>query len=300
MEIQAGRLAYRSIDTTLRLTEIMRQRGLDDVTSRFKDALESLRVGDLSEESWRLLTSRAAFDLSAAEVEGFDQALRLYFTKDEVRDFNYRQLEVSGQPVKRIKAVHEPAIASKAHSDDADNLDGEFNVAIGCRVMLTSNLWVENGLVNGSMGTVHDLVWKPGSDPSISSPFVILCKFDNYDLERPTYGDTGAVPIFQKQSKFEYNNCNCSRTQFPLRVAYAITVYKSQGLTLPRVVLNFSKKDFAPGLSYVALSRVKKLDGIMFETALNLDRFSTSESDFSRDRTNDQMARTRHIPTVRR
>ncbi|KAG5972380.1 hypothetical protein E4U58_006660 [Claviceps cyperi] len=81
-----------------------------------------------------------------------------------------------------------------------------------------------------------------------------------------------------------------TRTQFPLTVAYAITVHKSQGTTLDRAVVDVSAKDFSPGLSYVAVSRVKTLDGIMChdhpppytllssvivsESALPLSRFS--------------------------
>jgi len=47
--------------------------------------------------------------------------------------------------------------------------------------------------------------------------------------------------------------------QFPLRLAYGITVHKSQGLTLSKAVLNLATKEHALGLSYVAVSRVKTL-----------------------------------------
>lgn len=44
-----------------------------------------------------------------------------------------------------------------------------------------------------------------------------------------------------------------------MTVAYAITIHKAQGLTLPSAVLNLSDKDFTPGLSYVAVSRVRSI-----------------------------------------
>ena len=57
-------------------------------------------------------------------------------------------------------------------------------------------------------------------------------------------------------------------------MAYAITVHKSQGLTLLRVVLNLDQAEFAAGLSYVAVSRVKTLSGIIFEKLFDLDSFT--------------------------
>src|SRR2546423_12371650 len=54
---------------------------------------------------------------------------------------------------------------------------------------------------------------------------------------------------------------------FPLVVAFAVTIHKAQGMTVDRAVLDISRSDFALGLSYVAVSRVRNLGGIMFEKA---------------------------------
>jgi ATP-dependent DNA helicase PIF1 len=72
--------------------------------------------------------------------------------------------------------------------------------------------------------------------------------------------------------------------KFPLRLAYAITVHKSQGLTLSRVVLNLNQKQHCLGLSYVAVSRVKTLAGLLFEIPFDFDRFVLVDSAVSRDR----------------
>jgi hypothetical protein len=63
----------------------------------------------------------------------------------------------------------------------------------------------------------------------------------------------GIVPVFTTTCQFEYRGAVCSRTQFPLRLAYTITVYKSQGLTLSQAVLNLNQKEHCLGLSYVAV-----------------------------------------------
>jgi ATP-dependent DNA helicase PIF1 len=69
-----------------------------------------------------------------------------------------------------------------------------------------------------------------------------------------------------------------------LRLAYGITVHKSQGLTLKRVVLNVNQREHCLGLAYVAISRVKALSGLLFEGSFDFDRFKRAESVNSKDR----------------
>jgi len=57
----------------------------------------------------------------------------------------------------------------------------------------------------------------------------------------------------------------CSRLQVPLSLAWAITAHKSQGLILPKAVIDLGKKEFAAGLSFVSISRVRSLDDILFK-----------------------------------
>jgi ATP-dependent DNA helicase PIF1 len=187
--------------------------------------LSELRVSQLSRESWELLCTRTANLLSPTEVT------------EEVRLTNFDKLPCANRPVKKILARHKGRNAIKATEDEADNLCPDIHVCIGARVMLTTNLWTEMGLVNGSMGTVHDITWEDGQHPS-TLPSIILIKFDEYNGPDFVHNTPGVIPVFPATRRFEYKGVACSRTQFPLRLAYAITVHKSQGLTLSRAVLN--------------------------------------------------------------
>ncbi len=168
-------------------------------------------------------------------------------------------------------------------------------VCIGARVLLTANLWTEMGLVNGATGIVFDLEWEAGEYSSTSLPSLILVKFDNYS--RPLFpGCLPAIaPIFPVTRQFEYNKVTCSRQQFPLRLAYALTVYKSQGLTLSRVVLNLSQREHCRGLSYVAISRVKTLNGLLFESPFDFEHFTSIASVTPTDRELDIVERDRQL-----
>lgn len=75
----------------------------------------------------------------------------------------------------------------------------------------------------------------------------------------------GSVPIFKITKSFN----KMRRTQFPLLVAYAITVHKSQGLTLDKAIIDLGTSEKSLGLTYVALSRVKKFEDLTFESSFN-------------------------------
>jgi ATP-dependent exoDNAse (exonuclease V) alpha subunit len=164
--------------------------------------------------------------------------------------------------------------------EEAGNLHKAFPVCLGARVMLTENLWTERGLVNGALRTVRDITWAAGDDPTKDLPLALIVAFDKYQGPTIPHADDGTpfVPVFTSKREFYRGAAQCWRTQFPLTVAWAITVHKSQGITVRKAVLNIARRDFVPGLSYVAVSRVKSLSGIMFEEPFDYSRFRGTPS----------------------
>ena len=87
----------------------------------------------------------------------------------------------------------------------------------------------------------------------------------------PIVDDDSVIPL---KTSFESQSRPMARTQLPLRLAWAVTVHKSQGLMLPRIRLGLGKKEFSCGLTFVqvALSHVTSLDGLLFIEELNWER----------------------------
>ena len=139
--------------------------------------------------------------------------------------------------------------------------------------MLTRNLCTETGLVNGSLGTTQKIIYQEGQGPP-SLPVVIIVKFDTYTGPSCFSNITNCVPISPCFSTSEAHGRKFERTQFPLKLAWAITIHKSQGLTLDRAWIDLGKSERSLGMSYVALSRVRNLEDIVIEP-LSLERLTS-------------------------
>ena len=126
-------------------------------------------------------------------------------------------------------------------------------------------------------------------------PSVLLVYFSKYSRpDFPNYGPK-IILIFPVICQFEYKGVPYSCTQFPLRLVYAITVHKSQGLTLSRVVLNLDQKEHCLGLSYVTISQVKALRRLMFKTPFNYSHFTVNNTPIVRDQELDISVRKKQI-----
>lgn len=148
----------------------------------------------------------------------------------------------------------EPTWSSKAvlkdkFSESSIPCDLELNLRIGARVMALCND-VKQGFYNGMLGFVTGL-----------TPDVVTVKMDNGNkikFEKHTWSNNQFVLKDDEIVSEEIGSC----TQFPLTLAWAITIHKSQGLTFDKVILHVART-FCPGQLYVALSRCRTLEGIV-------------------------------------
>ena len=146
-------------------------------------------------------------------------------------------------------------------SNDINELIGlnyEFHSAIGARVMLMRNIDIKKKLINGARGTIVGYVSNENED--LSQIFAIKIKFDFQEFNEPPIDVTRKiVNIYQMM------NGECFTIyQFPLRLAWAVTAHKAQGQTLDKVSIDIGCQAFAHGAFYVALSRVRKLEDVLF------------------------------------
>lgn len=123
------------------------------------------------------------------------------------------------------------------------------------------------------------MVWPTGSTRS-ELPLAVLVSCKTYKgptlwhtEPRPDFPNgVPIVPVTPLTTTFDINGKIMSRTQLPLRLAWAVTIHKSQGLTLERIKLGLGKREFSTGLTFVGLSRVKALDRIMIVDQVNYSR----------------------------
>ncbi|KMQ84311.1 atp-dependent dna helicase pif1-like protein [Lasius niger] len=133
--------------------------------------------------------------------------------------------------------------------------------------MLRSNLKVSEGLVNESMGIIRGFQWPALRKDQLEDgelPKKIFVQFDDptigNSLKEPN-GYVGISPIsvvYQGNKGYE----NIERTMLPIILSWAVTVHKLQDTTVDKAVIYLGNKIFAKGQAYVALSRVRSLQGL--------------------------------------
>ena len=221
-----------------------------------------LRTGDYTESDWELLLTRQPN--KAQNVSEFDDATRLYFSNEEVANYNFEKLSALHQPIARVNARHSSDLAKKASSDEMSGLEPCIFLAKGARVMLAVNLWTDVGLCNGATGTLIDFIYANNTEPP-HLPEAVIVKFDKY--RGPSISDpiSSCVPICPITVTSQILDGLHERQQLPLKLAWAMTIHKSQGLTLSKAWIDIGKTERTAGISYVAISRVRTLSSCIIE-----------------------------------
>ncbi|XP_073287601.1 uncharacterized protein [Primulina huaijiensis] len=290
----SGFTKYRQFTESVELKVQQRQQGNQDA---FKAALEGLRNSDVTLAHWETLTTRCQANLSLSEIRSFEDAIRLYPTGAMVNEFNHGCQRDSKQPILKVSATHKTtdAIAAAATGSQAGQLEAQLDLCIGCKLMILENLWTERGIVNGTQCRLYDIVWRPGTDPRKDPPLCLLVAVPKESYGGPyveEYSFRGlsyaVVPIFRSKRDFWLNGETRYRTQFPVKLAYALTIHKAQGMTLPKAVLNLTQGTKNVSVYYVGVSRVKRLEDVMFEEAFDLERLTAATTALQEMRQQDE------------
>ncbi len=247
------------VHETVVLNQIHRQ-----AEETFRDMLGRVRVGAASEGDIALLRSRLGLDWQSLEIRP-----TLLFSRramvDKINAVNLGKLEgevmiwkaktlfvgtagsshlgesqLRGGPKLSMEEL-ERAVAT---FDRDGPYDETLQLKLRAQVMLTVNLDLDHGLVNGSRGVIV------GFDTRGAEPLPVVL-FKN-----------GLKETVGRHSWYLDDYQQVVRSQLPLRLAWAGTIHKAQGATLDCALVDIGKSTFEYGQAYVALSRVKSLDSL--------------------------------------
>jgi len=221
------------------LTTIHRQH-----EGEFKYMLNAVRHGRVTAEIAERLNSTGARDAPT------DGVITLTTTNAAVNRIN--ATELARLPGKILTANAE---VSGEFGGRAFPADEALQLKIGAQVMFLRND-ADQRWVNGSVGLVTKIdqfvhVEIDGEEHQVQ-PAV---------WEKYKYSYSAVTKALKKDIVAEF-------TQFPLRLAWAVTIHKSQGKTYDRAVVDLGQRSFAPGQTYVALSRITALEGLYLSRAL--------------------------------
>lgn len=140
-------------------------------------------------------------------------------------------------------------------------VDLNIDIKIGCRVMTMRNCPM-NTYHNGTIGTLREI----DNDQSL-----LIIELDNGDfIEVPKYKFQSINYKYDKSADKLTHQVTGEFIQYPIRLAYALTIHKSQGQTFDKVIIDLGRGAFAHGQTYVALSRCRTLEGIILRRPIKM------------------------------
>lgn len=260
-EVVVGRFAFESacwkscLLLPVVLTKIERQ-----TDTAFQTLLNECRIGAPSVASIELMKSRQGLDWKKKLIK----PTLLFSRNADVDAINEKNIQALAKPIRSYAArtqveapADDPGLEvpfGEALERCVTKLDSDasycatLELCLGAQVMLLVNKDVGAGLVNGSRGVIVDF------------------RYDGAPIVQFLHGD----PVVIERQRWTSADCSAiHREQIPLRVAYAISIHKSQGATLDCALVDIGTTIFEYGQAYVALSRVRDLESLYI---FNLDQ----------------------------
>ena len=247
-----GSKALSQIDyVTIQLEKVYRQQ--DDT---FLSLLNHIREGQPTTEDLQLLNSRVmSTPLPSGEAgEGFEGYIRLTTHNQMANNYNESELQKLPGQAYTYKAKIDGTFPDYSYPT-AETL----TLKVGAQVMFVKNdPSGEHRYFNGRIGHVTY---------ADSSRLQVFCPDDAEAIEvEPLEWENSRYTLNDETREIETEVLG-KFTQLPLRLAWAITIHKSQGLTFDRAIIDASLS-FAPGQVYVALSRCKTLNGMVLASQI--------------------------------
>ncbi len=219
--------------------------------SEFIQALNKIRIGRKTPDILHYINQRHTSDFD------FDQTpITLASTNKIADELNEHELKnLAGKGYKFKGAIAGKFNVERGRLPSPEKLE----LKIGAQVMFTRNDNVKKRWVNGTIGTVTYV-----DDENIEvTIFKAGGKKRSYALEQEKWA-TYDYEFNEKTNKLEQKETG-SYTQYPLMLAWAVTIHKSQGKTLENVIIDLGRGAFAPGQVYVALSRCKSYENLILK-----------------------------------
>ena len=241
-------LAYQNCNAlTVELKHIYRQNN-----PKFIDILNEIRTNTLSENSALELNKRYYPDFSPTEGEGY---ISLTTHNNKAEKTNSTELGKLTSKAISFKAEVEGKFPEFSYPTKED-----LKLKVGAQVMFIKNdSSLEKRYFNGKIGKIILLD---------KNEVVVKCPDDDFNIiVTPEIWENINYSV-DKTTKAITENKIGSYKQMPLRLAWSITIHKSQGLTFEKAIID-AQGAFAHGQTYVALSRCKSLEGLVLKSKIN-------------------------------
>ena len=249
------------------LKKVYRQRD-----AQFISLLDHIRTSQVSDTDLRLLNARVNAEIGTEEGR---LSITLSGRRDTVDYINEKQLNtLPDQPTIFYGHIEGEFPESSLPTPI------ELEIKTGAQVLFIKND-KERRWVNGTLGTIIGF-----GDEEDGIIYVRTEDGRDFDVEREIWSNV-RYTFNEKEQKIEEEEIG-SYQQFPLRLAWAITVHKSQGLTFNNVKIDFTGGVFAGGQTYVALSRCTSLQGISLQEPIRRENIfvRTEVTNFARNYNN--------------